>query len=325
MAITTTLLRSRMLASLASPHGVDRYLELINPMWAAREVRARVVSVSRENPLSPHAPVTTLVLEPTRTWKGHLAGQHVTVGLEVSGSRRLNRCFSISSGASGPGERFTLTIRANDEGEVSKRLVAAEPGQLLHLTQAEGDFVLPGSPATPSPHPLILITGGSGITPAMSMLRTLLRDGYDGHAGRKVFFLHYARSRADQIYAAELNSIAQADNGVEVHLGYGDEVFSEDKLRRLVPRFRETATYACGPEAMIDLIRKAYFDSAALNVEYFKVPTRASSTAGGTLRFSDSEAAVDNSGSPILEQAAAAGLTPSSAADPASPGERGSW
>ena len=35
------LLRSRVLAALTSPHGVDRYLELVNPMWAAEEVRAR--------------------------------------------------------------------------------------------------------------------------------------------------------------------------------------------------------------------------------------------------------------------------------------------
>jgi len=44
------LLRSRLAAALTSPHGVDRYLEQVNPMWAAHEVRARVVSVHRETP-----------------------------------------------------------------------------------------------------------------------------------------------------------------------------------------------------------------------------------------------------------------------------------
>ena len=38
------LLRSRLAAALTTPHGVDRYLERFNPMWAAHEVRARVVS-----------------------------------------------------------------------------------------------------------------------------------------------------------------------------------------------------------------------------------------------------------------------------------------
>ena len=42
------ILGSRALAALTSPHGVDRYLELVNPMWAATEVRARVVDITRE-------------------------------------------------------------------------------------------------------------------------------------------------------------------------------------------------------------------------------------------------------------------------------------
>ena len=60
MAAVQALLRSRVLAALASPHGVDRYLELVNPMWAATDVRARVVSVHRENPDSDAAPVATV-------------------------------------------------------------------------------------------------------------------------------------------------------------------------------------------------------------------------------------------------------------------------
>jgi stearoyl-CoA 9-desaturase NADPH oxidoreductase len=47
MSLTQTLLRSPAVAALTSPHGVDRYLELVNPMWAAHEVRARVVRVER--------------------------------------------------------------------------------------------------------------------------------------------------------------------------------------------------------------------------------------------------------------------------------------
>ena len=311
MAITSTLLRSRALAALTSPHGVDRYLELLNPMWAATEVRARVVSVHHENPRSRFAPVATLLLQPTNTWQGHLAGQHVTVGLEVPGSRRMNRCFTISSAASGQGEPFTLTVRSHDEGEVSRRLVTAQPGQLLHLSQAEGDFVLPGSPATPSPHPLILLTGGSGITPAMSMLRTLLRDGYDGHAGRRVLFVHFARSEADQIFATELAAISRADNGVDVHLFHGEELFTEATLSALAPRFRKTATYACGPEGMIKLIQEAYAGSPNLHLEYFKVPSQ-DGPGGGTIRFAESGVSVENTGEPILKQAETAGLTPES-------------
>ena len=315
MTVLDRIVRSRTVAALASPHGVDHYLARVDPMWAAHEVRARVVDVRRETH-TPGAPVATLTLQPTSTWRGHRAGQYVQVGLDLPGSaRRMTRCFSISSAASGPGEEITLTIRAHAEGQVSKYLVDAEPGQLLHLSQAQGTFTLPVSPATPGIDPLLFITGGSGITPAMSMVRTLLRDGYDGRAGRPVTFLHYARSPQDQIYADELARIARDDNDVTVHLRHGEAVFSELELRRLVPRYRDTDTWACGPAGMVDLVRAAYGDSPRLRLELFKPPVSTGSTSGGSgaagdLVFTASDRQVANSGASILEQAEALGLTP---------------
>ena len=310
MTLVSQLARSRAVAALASPHGVDHYLSRINPMWAAREVRARVVAVHRETH-TPGAPVATLTLQPTATWRGHRAGQYVQVGLDLPGSaRRATRCFSISSPASGAGEEITLTVRAHAEGQVSKHLVDAEPGLVLHLSQAQGDFTLPVSPATPGIDPLLFITGGSGITPAMSMLRTLLRDGYDGRAGRPVTFLHHARSPEDQIYADELARIAADDNDVTVHLRHGEARFSELELRRLVPRFRDTDTWACGPAGMIELVRAAYADSPRLRLELFKAPRGGTRSAEGDLVLAASDRAVANSGATILEQAEGAGLSP---------------
>jgi stearoyl-CoA 9-desaturase NADPH oxidoreductase len=313
MSITTKLLGSRAVAALTSPHGVDRYLEMFHPMWAATEVRARVVSIHRENPDAVgSAPVATLTLQPTSTWRGHRAGQYVQVGVELPGSaRRMTRCFSISSAASLPGERFTLTIRAHDEGQVSKFLVnQAQPGQMLHLSQADGDFTIHESAATPTNNRLLFITGGSGITPAMSIVRTLLRDGYDGHAGRKVTFLHFARSPEDQIFAAELAEIAAADNGVEVHLRHGDQTFSEFELRRLVPDYRDTDTWACGPAGLIELVKDAYAGSPRLRVEFFKPPVVSTGSADGDVTFTRAGAIAANTGAPLLEQAEALGLKP---------------
>jgi stearoyl-CoA 9-desaturase NADPH oxidoreductase len=318
MTITERILGSRTLAALASPHGVDRYLEMVNPMWAATEVRARVVKIRRENPHSGAAAVATLTLEPTNTWRGHRAGQYVQVGVELPGSaRRLTRCFSISSAASLPGEEITLTIRAHDAGQVSKFLVhEARVGQVLHLSQADGGFTLHESAATPTNNHLLFITGGSGITPAMSIVRTLLRDGYDGRANRKVTFLHYARSPEDQIFAEELAAIAEADNDVEVHLRHGDQVFSEFELRRLVPRFRDTDTWACGPAPMIELVAAAYgvqpTDTAGsrLRLEFFKPPVVTGGTAAGEVAFTRAGATAANTGASLLEQAEALGLEP---------------
>ncbi len=325
MGITTKLLGSRAVSALTSPHGVDRYLEMFNPMWAATEVRARVVAIHRENPdAEGSAPVATLTLQPTSTWRGHRAGQYVQVGVEMPGSaRRMTRCFSISSAASLPGERITLTIRANDEGQVSKFLVnGAKVGQMLHLSQGEGDFTLPFTPTTGGPDPVLMISGGSGITPVMSQVRTLLRDAprmgnSGGRANRKVTFLHYARSAEDQIFADELAAIAAGDNNIDVHLRYGDATFSELELRRLVPDFKNTDTWACGPGGLVELIKDAYGVStgsttanARLRVEFFKPPTFSAGTAGGEVSFTRAGASAENSGATLLEQAEALGLKP---------------
>ena len=316
--LTRGLLRSRVLAALTSPHGVDRYLELVNPMWAAEEVRARVVAVHHENPSSDAAPVVTLTLQPTSTWRGHRAGQYVQVGVDLPDSaKRMTRIFSISSAASAPGEQFTLTIRAHDEGQVSKYLVGEVVsgrgvGTMLHLSQAEGEFTLDESPATPTNNHLLFITGGSGITPAMSMVRTLLRDGYDDKAGRKVTFLHYARSPEDQIFADELTAIAAADNDVTVHLRHGDHVFSEFELRRLVPGYRDTDTWACGPAGLMALVDAAYDGSTRLRTEFFKAPRVEAGSAEGDVTFARSGQQAPNSGATLLEQAEALGLKPES-------------
>lgn len=319
MSIATKVLGSKAVAALTAPHGVDRYLEMFNPMWAATEVRARVVSIHRENPDAVgSAPVATLTLQPTSTWRGHRAGQYVQVGVELPGSaRRMTRCFSISSAASLPGERITLTIRANDEGQVSRFLVnEAQPGQMLHLSQAEGDFTIHESAATPTNNHLLMISGGSGITPVMSQVRTLLRDAprilrSEGRAHHRVTFLHFARSPEDQIYAEELAEIAAGDNQVDVHLRYGEATFSEFELRRLVPDFADTDTWACGPAGLIDLVRAAYGeDNPRLRVEFFKPPTVAIGSAEGDVSFTRSGQSAANTGQTLLEQAEALGLKP---------------
>ena len=64
------------------------------------------------------------------------------------------------------------------------------------------------------PERLLLLSGGSGITPVMSMLRTLHRRTHRG----RITFLHYAQSPDHQIFAAELDEIRHSGHGTEVHL-----------------------------------------------------------------------------------------------------------
>jgi stearoyl-CoA 9-desaturase NADPH oxidoreductase len=309
MGLGRALLSSRVLDALTTPHGVDRYLELVNPMWAVHEVRARVEHVH------PEAPgVATLTLCPTGTWQGALAGQHVQVGVVVDGVRRT-RCFSLSSSAHRADGRIEITVKAHDEGYVSRYLSSDVPvGTVVHLSPAEGEFTLPH----PRPDRMLMVSAGSGVTPVMSMLRTLCDEGYAG----SVTFLHYARTAEDTIFAAELGERAETCGFAEVHVvhtradnhGLLQGRFSAEHLRAVAPDFADAVTFACGPSGLIESMRELYEDAGAadrLRVEHFKTPTiTADPTAEGVIEFRDSSAQASNSGQTLLEQAEAAGLTP---------------
>jgi ferredoxin-NADP reductase len=302
MSLAQTILRSPAVSALTSPHGVDRYLEIVNPMWAVNEVRARVVHVQRETD-----DVVTLTLRPTRTWRGFRAGQFVQVGVEVDGARRT-RCFSISSAETDGDEPFTITVRAHEQGLVSAYLVArAEPGLVVHLSQAEGAFTLPDT----LPDRLLMISGGSGITPVMSMLRTLVARGYDGH----VLFLHYSRTPEHTTFRRELAGLAAGHQGIDlsvVHTRRGGQRLTPAALEEMAPDYAETDTFACGPAGLIGTVRDAYAGSDRLRVEYFKTSTVEPDPADaeGTVRFARTGTAAENTGGTLLEQAEALGLTP---------------
>ena len=311
MSLTQTLsrglLRSPAVAALTSPHGVDRYLEIVNPMWAVEEVRARVVRVQRET-----SDVTTLTLRPTSTWRGFRAGQNVPVGVEIAGARRT-RCFSISSPenteAGGEGT-FTITVRAHEEGLVSKYLASqTEPGLIVHLSQAEGVFTLPGTP----PDRLLMISGGSGITPVMSMLRTLVDQEYDG----RIAFIHYSQAPEHTIFRDELEQLAARENVdlTVVHTRSGGQRFTEAQLQQLAPDYAEVDTFACGPAGLIEQVQEAYGDSDRLRVEYFKTSTinadpAQAAEAAGSVSFTRTGQSGENSGATLLEQAEALGMEP---------------
>jgi len=304
MSLTQTLLRSPTVAALTSPHGVDRYLELVNPMWAAHEVRARVLRVERET-----LDVTTLTLRPTNTWNGFRAGQHVQVGVEID-SVRHTRCFSVSSSALARklhgDPTFTITVRGDDAGLVSKHLArTVEVGTMLHLSQAEGDFTLPSL----LPRRILMVSGGSGITPVMSMLRTLVDFRYEG----RITFVHYARTPEETVFADELDALAELPN-VDLHVFHtrtGDKRLNELQLRAVAPSYAGTLTYACGPAGLVETLRELYGDSDLLRVEYFKTSTLAlDPDATGSVSFTRSGETAPNSGGPLLEQAEALGLRP---------------
>src|SRR3954462_2044633 len=303
------ILGSGLLDLLAGPPGVDGYLEQIRPAWGVRERRAEVIVADRRTPDS-----VTLSLRANLAWEGFDAGQFVQVAVDIDGSRRT-RCYSPAS-AAGSGRLLEFTVKAHPEGLVSNHLVEnARPGMVLGLGPAEGDFRLPPE----RPDHILLISGGSGITPVISMLRTLCAEGHEG----PITFLHYAPDPGLAMFRNELERTAATHPNVRLIRSYTrtpgvgevDGHFLPSHLAEINPDVAET--FACGPPALLDAVREVWAAQdlePRLHEESFVPPTLApaSGVPEGSIHFAGSEVRIPNGGAALLEQAESAGLSPAS-------------
>ncbi len=304
---TTRALRRRVLGSdlvdlLTGPHGVDRYTELVAPTWTLGEARAKVIDVRRSTPRS-----VTLTLAPNETFTSNhtvKAGQYVNLTVEIDG-RQHTRCYSPAN-AEGSAD-IELTIGRHDGGLVSNYLYErARRGMVFGLAGVGGDFTLPAQ----RPRRILFVSGGSGITPVMAMLRTLVAEGHVQTGGGEIALIHYARTAAEGCYRDELGAMPR----VRVLHGYtrseaGDLLgrFSAEHLAAAMPS--PDAVYGCGPKALLDAVRKhcdnVYTESFVPPV--FETPADLS---GGRITFANSGIDVIDDGRSLLEQAESAGLTP---------------
>ena len=301
------LLRSRLLEALAYPHGVDRYVELVRPLLLKRDVRAEVTAVHHQTPRS-----VTLKLSANDNWRGLSAGQFVGMSVAIDGTWHTRPYSPAGSEDASRGE-LELTVSTHPEGRVSHYLrECARPGMIVGLTQAQGEFVLPD----PRPDRILLISGGSGITPVMAMLRTLCDEGFEGEIG----FLNYARSQKLALYRSELDQLAARHRRVRVVRGLthgrGQVIgrFSREHVRLLVSDHASATTFVCGPPALIDSVRAVWaedgLDEPAVESFTPLAPRFQADAAHGVIRFGRSGREAVNSGLPLLEQAEDIGLAP---------------
>jgi stearoyl-CoA 9-desaturase NADPH oxidoreductase len=264
--LTAKALRSPLVDLLTGPHGVDRYTELVDPTWTT-DARAKVVDVRCSTPRS-----VTLLLAPNAAVAGYRAGQHLKLTVEIDG-RRHTRCYSPAGAQGSP--LIELTIGRHDGGVVSDHLYRhARPGMVVGLSEPAGEFVLPD----PRPRRILFVSGGSGITPVMSMLRTLTAQKFDG----EIAFVHYARSPEEACYRDELVAMP----GVRVLHGYtrsgekGDlrGHFDATHLGAAMPS--PDVVYVCGPPSLASAVQE-HCDN--VRAESFVPPVFESSAAGGLL------------------------------------------
>ncbi|WP_428313259.1 ferredoxin reductase [Hydrocarboniphaga sp.] len=296
----------------AFPLRTSHYVELVNPLWARHALQARVEKVWDET-----RDARTITLRPGVNWRGHRAGQHARLGVPIAGMH-YTRTYTISSAPERDDRCITITVKAIAGGRMSHHLVRQiKVGDYLPLGLPQGDFYLPDAqPVRP-----LFITAGSGITPAMSMLRALIAEERLPDS----VHIHYAPHEFDVIFGQELRAMAAQHPRYKLQLQLTREIghqaragrhFSAEQLNELCPDWRDRDVYACGPPSLLQSLEDHWAQaglSRRLHVERFRaayadLPPDA---VGGLVRFGKSKIAVQADHlTPLLRVAEDAGMNP---------------
>jgi len=293
----------KAVSSLTSPLLPDDYLEMINPLWSTRELRGKIERIDMETD-----DAATVTIKPGYAWEGHKPGQFLRIGIDIKG-RRHWRAYSLTSDPWSDDDRISITVKNVDEGTVSPYLVKkGRPGSIVSLGGVEGDFVLPDE----LPEKLLFISAGSGITPIMSMIRSL--DHHD--EVKDVVLIHSAKDEDDVIFGDQLREIADKHEGFHLHLQLTNENGRFDPAEHfdeICPDWKERETFLSGPEGMLDAVEEhfeAEHDCDCLHMERFQPKLATGETGeGGTIKFLESDCETECDGeTPILVAGEEAGL-----------------
>jgi ferredoxin-NADP reductase len=210
-------------------------------------------------------------------WTGHLAGQHVDIRLTAENGYQAQRSYSIASPA-GDDSRIELTVERLTNGEVSPFLTQdLVLGDTIELRGPIGGYFTwePNRRA-----PLMLIGGGSGVVPLMSMLRTRHKAG----AAVPARLLYSSRTVHDIIYRQELDGLVANEDGLSlIHtitrgapVGWRGESRRVDKemlASHVFSAAAEPRIFVCGPasfvEAVADQLVALGHDESSIKTERF--------------------------------------------------------
>ncbi|MDE2401825.1 MAG: ferredoxin reductase [Burkholderiales bacterium] len=229
----------------------DFWVGKLNPAWSWDRPLARVVE-RRVEALD----TVTLVLKPNGHCTGFVPGQHLNVTAEVNG-RRTTRSYSLIDVPRRDG-RVAITVKRVAHGTLSTHLCQhLRVGDVLELGPAFGAMTLPAQPQGP----WLFLAAGSGITPLMSLTRSLAKQGMPVD----LTVIYWAKTRAELCFARELRQLAvkfprfklQFVLEKEAQLLAGEEagLISHEQLVRIVGDLSSQQTYACGPAGFVDAAR----------------------------------------------------------------------
>lgn len=240
-------------------------MQQFKPAWRDGYFRARIVTVKNLS-----TDMLEVVLKPERAWPTHAAGQHIALTIEVNG-RLTTRVFTIASGANTHqrDKQIRLVTKVKAQGALTPYLHACVPNQWVNISAPMGEFVWPQTEK-----PLLMIAGGSGITPFIAMLDDAINNTQVNQ--KSVHLLYFAKPN-EHVLLDELSAFQkrgenfsysiltkQKDGDLEAHLSY----------------FANAHWLVCGPHAMYEQARRfAELISAPVSSEHFAALPVVSSTS----------------------------------------------
>lgn len=189
-------------------------------------------------------------------------GQFLTLDLEIDGVQ-INRCYTISSAPTRP-YSISITVKRVPGGIVSNWLHDnLKPGGEVKALGPAGIFSCLEHPA----RKYLFLSGGSGVTPLMSMARSF----HDVGGRPDIIFVHSARTPADIVFRDELELMARNQPGLRVtHVCEADGAgepwggyhgrLSARMLELIAPDFHEREIFTCGPGPYMSAVRQMLGD-----------------------------------------------------------------
>ncbi len=267
----------------------------------------------------------------------HQPGQYLNVALMIDG-KRVNRSFTIASSPT-RSHHCEVTVKRSPAGQASKYLhEQVREGSKLKISAPAGRFVFSGADGKK----VVLLAGGVGVTPLMSMVRFLTDVCWAGD----IYFVFSVRTQADLIFREELATLERRFPNLHVCLTLTKETgdawkgrrgaITKDLLTDFVPDLTSGPIYLCGPDGMMAAMRVLLLElgvaASAINTEAFVTPVAANDAAtlapevgaasvgapplgdasagGGRIRFARSARdAEPSAGKTILESAEDAGVS----------------
>ncbi|MDH0103326.1 NO-inducible flavohemoprotein [Stutzerimonas stutzeri] len=182
-----------------------------------------------------------------------LPGQYIGLRLEINGKEE-RRNYSLS--AAGNGREYRISVKREPGGVVSNALHDMPEGTIVELFAPAGEFTL-----APGNKPLVLISGGVGITPTLAMLEQALATS------RPVHFIHCARNAGVHAFRRAVDAFAERHTQLqrfycyEEHDGSADAPdaigrLTEQQLADWLPHSRDVDAYFLGPKPFMAAVRR---------------------------------------------------------------------